>query len=57
MGDVALIGEPLVLFTAGASGQLENAEMFYKSLAGAELNVAIGLTRLNHKVQYIKSWS
>lgn len=53
MGDVALIGEPLVLFTAGASGQLENAEMFYKSLAGAELNVAIGLTRLNHKVQYI----
>lgn len=53
MGDVALIGEPLVLFTAGASGQLEDAEMFYKSLAGAELNVAIGLTRLNHKVQYI----
>ncbi len=53
MVEVVTIGEPMVLFVADAVGSLETIEHFTKFLAGAEVNVSIGLTRLDHKVCYI----
>lgn len=53
MGKILLLGEPLVLFTSTKVGSLSDAPIFKKSVAGAELNVAIGLTRLNHDVEFI----
>ena len=48
--DVALFGEAMLLLVADRPGPLENAEAFYKRTAGAETNVAIGLSRLGLKV-------
>jgi 2-dehydro-3-deoxygluconokinase len=53
MGKVLLFGEPMALFSAEAEGPLEEVEVFRRSLAGAEVNVCIGLTRLGHDVSYI----
>ena len=53
MGRVLLFGEPLALFTARELGPLDEARSFDLSLAGAELNVAIGLTRLGHEATYL----
>ena len=54
MSQVLTIGEPLVVL---ASTQidipLEDVTNFDKYLAGSELNVAVGLARLGHSVQYI----
>jgi dehydrogluconokinase len=48
--DVALFGEAMLLLVADRPGPLENAESFFKRTAGAETNVAIGLSRLGMKV-------
>jgi len=48
--DVALFGEAMLLLVADRPGPLENAEAFHKRTAGAETNVAIGLSRLGLKV-------
>ena len=53
MSKVLLFGEPMALFRAEVEGPLEEVELFKRSLAGAEVNVCIGLTRLEHKVSYI----
>lgn len=53
MSKVILLGEPMVLFTAEEEGPLEEVELYRRSLAGAEVNVCTGLTRLGHKVEYI----
>jgi len=53
MSDVILFGEPMTMFIADDYGPLEDVEHFTKSLAGAEVNVSIGLTRLGYKVNYI----
>lgn len=53
MSRVLLFGEPMALFTAQAEGKLEDINLFKKSVAGAELNVCTGLTRLGHSVSYI----
>lgn len=53
MSEVLLIGEPMGLFSASEEGSLKEASHFNKSIAGAELNVGIGLARLNHTVAYI----
>lgn len=53
MSKVILFGEPMALFTAEEEGPLEEVELFRRSLAGAEVNVCTGLTRLGHKVEYI----
>ena len=42
--DVALFGEAMLLLVADRPGPLENAEAFHKRTAGAETNVAIGLS-------------
>lgn len=53
MSEVILFGEPMALFVADTVGPLEEVEHFTRSLAGAEVNVCIGLTRLGHGATYI----
>ena len=53
MSKVILFGEPMVMFVADTSGPLEEVEHFTRRLAGAEVNVAIGLLRLEHQAMYI----
>ena len=48
--DVATFGEAMLLLVADQPGPLENAKAFHKRTAGAETNVAIGLSRLGLKV-------
>jgi 2-dehydro-3-deoxygluconokinase len=48
--DVALFGEAMLLLVADRPGPIENAASFHKRTAGAETNVAIGLSRLGLKV-------
>lgn len=43
----------MALFIADEEGTLDNVSKFTKALAGAEANVAIGLSRLGHTVKYI----
>lgn len=43
----------MALFIADEEGTLDNVSKFTKALAGAEANVAIGLSRLGHNVKYI----
>ena len=48
--DVATLGEAMMLLVADRPGPLEQAQSFFKRTAGAETNVAIGLSRLGLKV-------
>lgn len=48
--DVVTFGEALVLLVADQPGALEAVERFDKRTAGAETNVAIGLSRMGFKV-------
>ncbi len=48
--DVALFGEAMLLLVADRPGPIEDAQSFHKRTAGAETNVAIGLSRLGLKV-------
>lgn len=51
--DVVTLGESMVLFQPMSEGPLAYAPMFARSLAGAESNVAIGLSRLGLKTRWI----
>lgn len=51
--DVVTWGETMILFTPQTTGYLENINQFHKGMAGAESNVAIGLSRLGHSVAWI----
>lgn len=53
MTDVVTIGESMVLFQPLQGESLRYAPLFTRSIAGAESNVAIGLTRLGKKVRWI----
>lgn len=53
MGEVILVGEPMALLIADEPGNLENIQHFTRSMSGAEVNVAIGLERLGHQVEYM----
>lgn len=46
-------GEPMGLFIAKEEALLEDVRNFSTSVAGAEFNVAVGLSRLGHKAGYI----
>ncbi len=52
MSEVIMVGEPMVMFTAKTVGFLEEVRDFTWLLAGAEVNVSIGLRRLGHSVTY-----
>ncbi|GAB4090969.1 sugar kinase [Hydrogenophaga soli] len=51
--DVLTLGEAMVLFAAQDEGPLAEVQRFAKFAAGAELNVAIGLSRLGWRVAYL----
>lgn len=48
--DVVTLGEAMAMFVACETGPLEDVTQFTRQVAGAELNVAIGLSRLGLKV-------
>lgn len=53
MNEVVTLGETMVVFTPQTSSMLRYAETFIKNIGGAETNVAIGLSRLGHRVGWI----
>lgn len=54
MGNFLTIGEPIALFgSEEIDVSLKDARFFQKFLAGAEVNVAVGVSRLGHNVQYV----
>lgn len=53
MTDVLLAGEAMGMFIAEDYGNFEDIEHFSKGIAGAEINVAIGLSRLGFDVSYV----
>lgn len=56
MAEFLTIGEPLVVFASeNMDASLTDATDFKKYLAGAELNVAIGVSRLGHSSEYISA--
>lgn len=56
MSELLTIGEPLTVFeSCDLDLSLSKASHFDKYLAGAECNVAIGVARLQHSVDYVSS--
>jgi len=51
--NILLVGEPMGLFIAQEEALLEDVHLFAASVAGAEFNVAVGLSRLGHSVGYM----
>lgn len=51
--DVVTIGEPMALLIAEEAGALDVVRHFKKVAAGAELNVAVGLSRMGLRVGYV----
>ncbi|OMG70372.1 sugar kinase [Burkholderia ubonensis] len=51
--DVVTYGEAMAMFVAAETGHLAHASQFTKRIAGADLNVAIGLSRLGFRVGYV----
>lgn len=50
---VITLGEPMALFIAHEEGKLEDVHNFSASIAGAEFNLSLGLTRLGLTVGYM----
>ena len=50
---VILIGEPMGLLIAQEEGPLDSVSGFSLAVAGAEFNVAVGLSRLGNKAAYM----
>ena len=53
--DVVTMGEAMALMMARQPGPLETVREFGRATAGAELNVAVGLSRLGFRVGYISA--
>ena len=53
MAEVVTLGECLISFVAVEPGPLADAARFDRFVAGAEANVAVGLARLGHSVEFI----
>ncbi|MBY7141764.1 sugar kinase [Virgibacillus sp. NKC19-3] len=51
--DVVTLGESMVLFTPETTGYMRHADKYSSSIAGAESNLAIGLSRLGYNVSWI----
>lgn len=51
--DVLSFGETMAMLVAEQSGDLANVEYFHKRIAGADSNVAIGLSRLGFNVAWL----
>lgn len=56
MAEFLTIGEPMTLFgSEEIDKSLVETEHFKKFLAGAEVNVAVGVSRLGHSTEYVSS--
>jgi 2-dehydro-3-deoxygluconokinase len=53
VAEVVTLGECLVALVASSVGPLADATSFERHVAGAEANVAVGLTRLGHSVEFV----
>lgn len=53
MEEIITMGEPMVVLIPHEEGSFTEVRSFSKGAAGAELNVAIGVSRLEHSVRYI----
>ncbi|QSO47325.1 sugar kinase [Alicyclobacillus mengziensis] len=53
MKRIVTLGEPMTMFVADEVGPLDEIDHYTKFVAGAELNVAIGLARLGNFVTYV----
>ncbi|GEP19602.1 sugar kinase [Pediococcus argentinicus] len=54
MNEFITIGEPIALFASeDMDASLKDATTFHKYLAGAEVNVSVGVSRLGHQAQYL----
>ncbi|WP_156855215.1 sugar kinase [Oceanobacillus sp. AG] len=53
MNDVITIGEAMIAFSPQSTGPMKFVNMFEKKVGGAELNLAIGCSRLGLKAGYI----
>lgn len=53
LNDVVTFGEIMGCFVATTPGRLSDVSEFERRLAGSELNVAIGLSRLGHHVGFV----
>lgn len=53
MSDVLLMGEAMALFVADTQGSLEDVDKYTRTVSGAEVNVAIGLSRLGYNPMYL----
>jgi sugar/nucleoside kinase (ribokinase family) len=53
--DVVTVGEAMALLIARQPGALDRVDEFERATAGAELNVAVGLSRLGLQVAYVSS--
>ncbi len=51
--DVVTCGEAMAMFVAATPGDLAKVEQFIRRMAGAEINVAVGLTRLGLRVGWV----
>ncbi|WP_123583464.1 sugar kinase [Pseudomonas brassicacearum] len=51
--DILSFGETMAMFVAEQSGDLADVAQFHKRIAGADSNVAIGLSRLGFKVSWL----
>lgn len=51
--DIVTFGEAMTMFIANEIGELHRVKNFTRALAGAETNVAIGLSRLGYKVGWV----
>ncbi|WP_347927009.1 sugar kinase [Pseudomonas helvetica] len=51
--DILSFGETMAMFVAEQSGDLADVTQFHKRIAGADSNVAIGLSRLGFKVSWL----
>jgi 2-dehydro-3-deoxygluconokinase len=51
--EAVTLGETMVLLLAEQAGPMREATTFRRHIAGAETNVAVGLTRLGHSVGWI----
>lgn len=53
MPEVITLGEPMVVLIAQQTGALHRVESFTPGIAGAELNVTVGVSRLGHPALYV----
>lgn len=53
MAEIITMGEPMVVLIPHEEGTFAEVGLFSRGAAGAELNVAVGASRLGHSVRYI----